>query len=95
MGGTRTTSAVGGIKNRARKNSGGAAGGGAAPERLSASGGNSDEARPAKRGERGANALTIFFEMSSNFFENVHSSSKISQGSHLLVYFFLAQDLQF
>jgi len=51
---------------------GGAAGGGAAPERLSASGGNSDEARPAKRGERGANALTIFFEMSSNFFENVH-----------------------
>lgn len=53
---------------------GGAAGGGAAPERLSASGGNSDEARPAKRGERGANALTIFFEMSSNFFENVHQN---------------------
>jgi len=37
----------------------------------SGAGANSEE-RPAEGGERRANALIIFFEISSNFFENVH-----------------------
>jgi hypothetical protein len=54
-------------KSRAQKMSGGAAGGGAAPQRIAT------KRVPPQRGEQGANTIRqLIFKIGSNFFENVH-----------------------